>query len=224
MGKTITLTAADGHSFDAYEAAPAGKPKGALVVVQEIFGVNTHIRSVADRYAATGYLAVAPAIFDRAEKGADLGYQNEDMARGRELRQKISLDDMLKDIAATVQHAGKAGKVALVGYCLGGSLAWMSASRIPGLSAAIGYYGGMVVQHLGDKPKCPVMLHFGESDHSIPMTDVARIRDAVDPAEVQVFTYPAGHAFNRDGTSAYHEESARVALERTMALLAKTVG
>jgi carboxymethylenebutenolidase len=192
--------------------------------VQEIFGINAHIRSVADRYAEAGYLAVAPALFDRAERGQELEYRNEDVARGRELRQRISLDDMVADVAASISHAARAGKVAVIGYCLGGSLAWLAAARVPGLAAAVGYYGGMIAGHLDEAPACPVLLHFGESDPSILMADVARIRAAVDPEKVQVFTYAAGHAFNRDGTAAYHEESARVALERTMALLAKTVG
>lgn len=224
MGKTIELTAADGHKFAAYEAMPDGKPRGGLVIVQEIFGVNAHIRSVADRYAAAGYHAVAPAIFDRAERGIELGYAKEDVPIGRAAREKISLDDMIKDIAASANHVAASGKVAVIGYCLGGSLAWLSASRIPNLAAAIGYYGGMVVSHLNETPLCPVMLHFGESDPSIAMADVEKVRAGVDPGKVQVFTYPAGHAFNRDGTPAYHAESAKLALERTLELLKKTVG
>jgi carboxymethylenebutenolidase len=222
---TITLKASDGHSFAAYEAKPAGKARGGLVVVQEIFGVNAHIRRVADGYAKDGFHVIAPAIFDRAERGVDIGYEKADVDRGVALRHKISLDDMILDLAASVAALKGAGKIAIVGYCLGGSLAWLAAARIPGLAATVGYYGGMVASHLGEKPRCPVMLHFGELDGGIPMTDVEKIRAAVDPKQVQVFTYAgAGHAFNRDGNHAHHEPSARLARERTVKFLAEHMG
>lgn len=222
---TITLTAGDGHRFAAYEAVPAGSPRGGLVVVQEIFGVNAHIRDVADGYAADGYRVLAPAIFDRAERGVDLGYDKENAAAGIALRQKISLDAMLADIAACVAALQPAGKVGIVGYCLGGSLAWLAAARLSGLAVAVGYYGGMVAKHLDDVPKCPVMLHFGEQDGGIPMSDVAAIRAAVDPNIVQAFTYAgAGHAFNRAGNHAHHAPSAALARERTLAFLRQHLG
>jgi carboxymethylenebutenolidase len=221
----ITLKAEDGHAFGAYEAKPAGKARGGIVLIQEIFGVNAHIRSVSDRYAADGYHVIAPAIFDRAEPGVELGYSKPDVDRGVALRRDISLDDMLLDIAACVAALKASGKVAIIGYCLGGSLAWLAAARLPGLSAAVGYYGGMIAGSLGDKPAVPVMLHFGKEDGGIPAADVEKIKAASDPAKVQVFLYAgAGHAFNRDGTPVYHAEAAKLALERTQAFLAKHVG
>ncbi len=222
---TISLTAADGHHFAAYEASPPGKARGGLVVVQEIFGVNQHIRDVADGYAADGYHVLAPAIFDRAERGIELGYDKENVATGVALRQKIGLDEMLLDIEACVAALKPAGKVGIVGYCLGGSLAWLAATRFKGLAAAVGYYGGMVAKHLGAAPKCPVMLHFGEEDGGIPMSDVAAVRAAVDPTVVQTFSYSgAGHAFNRKGNHAFHEDSARLARDRSLAFLRKYLG
>ncbi len=222
---TMTLTASDGHAFAAYEAKPAGAPRGGLVVVQEIFGVNSHIRSVVDRFAAQGYHAIAPAIFDRAERDVELGYDKEAVTRGAGIRQQIPIDQMLLDIAAARDAVASSGKVGIVGYCLGGSLAWLAASRLPGFSAAIGYYGGMVAKNLDESPRCPVLLHFGEQDGGIPVSDVESIRAAVDPAIVQVYSYAgAGHAFNRDGNHAWHEPSAKLALERTMELLHAHVG
>ncbi len=222
---TITLKASDGHQFKAYEAKPAGPVRGGLVVVQEIFGVNAHIKRVADGFAADGYHVLSPALFDRAERDIELGYEKDDVARGRGLREKISLDEMLLDIAACGAALEGAGKVAMVGYCLGGSLAWLTATRLPAFAATIGYYGGMIAKQLDEKPKCPVMLHFGELDGGIPMTDVAAIKAAVDPKMVQVFSYAgAGHAFNRDGNHAHHEPSAKVARERTLAFLRQHVG
>jgi carboxymethylenebutenolidase len=225
MGKTIRLTAADRHEFSAYEVTPEDKTRGGLVVVQEIFGVNAHIRRVADGYAADGYRVIAPAIFDRAERDIELGYDKPDVDRGVALRQKISLDQMLADIAACIAALDGAGRVGIVGYCLGGSLAWLSAVRLSGLAAAVGYYGGMIAANLSEQPRCPVMLHFGERDTGIPMEAVAKVRAFADPAKVEVFTYAeAGHAFNRDGNPAHHGHSARVARERTIAFLRKHVG
>ena len=226
MGKQITLEAADGHSFAAYEKTPSsGIVRGGLVVVQEIFGVNAHIRRVADGFAEEGYRVLAPAIFDRAERGVELGYETAERDRGISLRSAIGNDDMLADIAACVGELSSSGRVGIVGYCLGGSLAWLAASRIGGLSAAVGYYGGAIAGHLGEQPRCPVLLHFGETDHSIPMRDVEKITAAVDPALVQIFTYKdAGHAFNREGTAAWRGEAARVAGDRTIAFLREHVG
>ncbi|HZP21763.1 MAG TPA: dienelactone hydrolase family protein [Bauldia sp.] len=225
MGEMLTLTASDGAKIGGNEAKPAGKPRGGLVVVQEIFGVNAHIRSVADGYAAEGYHVISPAIFDRAERGVELGYDKPDADRGVALRARIPVEETLRDIGAAVAALGGSGKTGIVGYCYGGSLAWMSAARVDGLSAAVGYYGSMVAANLGLKPRCPVMLHFGEEDKGIPMSDIARIRAAVDPAMVQVFTYPgAGHAFNRKGHAPWHEASAKLALERTLEFLRRHVG
>jgi carboxymethylenebutenolidase len=226
VGKEITLEAADGHSFSAYEKTPSsGVVRGGLVVVQEIFGVNAHIRRVADGFADDGYRVIAPAIFDRAERGVDLGYDKADVERGRALRQAILTDHMLADIAAAVAALKPSGKVGIVGYCLGGTLAWLAAARLGGLAAAVGYYGGAIAANLGEVPRCPVMLHFGEEDPGIPTSDVAKIGDAVDPSLVQVFSYKdAGHAFNREGNAAWRGEAARVARERTIAFLREHVG
>jgi len=225
MGETIRLTAGDGHEFSAYEAQPAGAVRGGLIVVQEIFGVNAHIRRVAGGYAADGYRVIAPGIFDRVEPGIELGYSKPETERGVELRKRIPIDAMLRDIAASLAALAPSGKVGIVGYCLGGSLAWLSALRLPGLAVAVGYYGGMVAANLAEAPRCPVMLHFGEDDHGIPMSDVDKIRAATDPAKVQIFTYRgAGHAFNRDGTPVYHGDGATLAGERTLAFLRQHIG
>ncbi len=225
MGANIELAAADGHEFSAYEAKPAGTPRGGLVIVQEIFGVNAYIRRVTDGYAEAGYRAIAPAIFDRAERGVELGNGPADREKGVALRNQISLEQMLADIAATAGALQDAGKIGLVGYCLGGSLAWLAAARLDGFAATVGYYGGMIAGHLDQQPRCPVMLHFGEEDAGIPMSDVDKVKAAVDPALVQVFTYPgAGHAFNRDQSPAWHEPSARLARERTLKFLGEHVG
>ena len=226
MGKEITLEAADGHSFAAYEKTPSsGVVRGGLVVVQEIFGVNAHIRRVADGFAEDGYRVIAPAIFDRAERGIDLGYDKVDVDRGRAIRAAIATDHMLADIAAAIAALKPSGKVGIVGYCLGGTLAWLAASRLDGLSAAVGYYGGAIAANAGENPRCPVMLHFGEDDPGIPMSDVANISAAVDPSLVQMFTYKdAGHAFNREGNQAWRSEPARVARGRTIAFLREHVG
>lgn len=226
MGKMITLTAADGHSFSAYEKTPSsGIVRGGLVVVQEIFGVNAHIRRVADGYAEDGYRVIAPALFDRAEAGVELGYEGADRDRGIGLMRAIDKEHMLADIAASVAALAPSGRVGIVGYCLGGTLAFAAAARVPGLSAAVGYYGGQIASLLDLTPRCPTMLHLGEEDAGIPLADVEKIRAAVDPARVQIFLYKdAGHAFNRDGTPVFRGEAARVARDRTTAFLREHVG
>jgi carboxymethylenebutenolidase len=225
MAEWIRLTASDEHAFASYQTKPTGKPRGGLVVIQEIFGVNAHIRRVADGYAADGYEVIAPGIFDRAEKNVDLGYDKADMDRGVALRQKIKTEDMILDVQAAVAALQDVGKVGVVGYCLGGSLAWLAATRVSGLAAAVGYYGGTIAANLGERPRCPVMLHFGEEDKGIPMSDVDKIRAMTDPATVRVFAYAgAGHAFNRDGTQAWRDASAKLALERSLKFLRDHVG
>ena len=180
MGQWIQLTASDGFQLAAYRAAPAGqdKPRGGLVVVQEIFGVNGHIRSVCDGFAADGYLTVAPALFDRYERNVDIGYTPEDIARGRELKAKASTDAALRDVAAAREAAASAGRVGIGGYCWGGTVAWVGATRIDGLAGAVCYYGGGVTGLSAEKPKCPVMCHWGETDHAIPMDGVRKIEAA----------------------------------------------
>ena len=224
MGEQIRLKASDGFSFGAYDARPKGKPRGGIVLIQEIFGVNAHIKRVADGYAADGYHVIAPAVFDRAERDVDLDYDKADVDKGIALRGKIPTDQTLLDIVATVDALAKSGKVAIVGYCWGGSLAWFGAARVPGLAATVGYYGGMIASNLGEQPRVPVMLHFGEADGGIPMTDVEKIRAAIDPAKVQIYTYPAGHAFNRDGSAVYNAHCAMLARMRTLKFLQEYVG
>ncbi|MFO1183702.1 MAG: dienelactone hydrolase family protein [Bauldia sp.] len=223
MGGPIELRARDGHEFGAYEAKPAGRSRGGLVVLQEIFGVNAHIKSVADGYAADGYHVLAPAIFDRAAPNVELGYGQDDMKRGIDLRQKISVDKMLLDVAAAGEKLRGAGRVGIVGYCLGGSLAWLAATRLNVFAGAIAYYGGMIAQFADEEVQIPVLMHFGEKDQSIPPEAVAKVRAAV-PPEVEIFTYPAGHAFNREGQSSYDAASAKLARERSLAFLRKHVG
>jgi carboxymethylenebutenolidase len=224
VGETIKLTAADGHTFDAYVASPEGTPKAALVVVQEIFGVNAHIRSVADHFALEGYLAVAPALFDRKERGVELGYEGADMQKAMTLIPKTP-DDMQKavaDTAAAVAYGRDEYKtqVGVVGYCWGGSVAWLAAAELP-IAAAVGYYGGFIAKSLEYAPKVPIMLHFGRKDDHIPMEDIEKIEAAY--PEIPVYLYDAGHGFNCSVRGSYDEPSAKLALERTLAFFAENL-
>jgi carboxymethylenebutenolidase len=214
MGQNVTLTAADGHQFNAYRAEPAGAPKGAVVVIQEIFGVNSHIRDVTDRFAKEGYLAIAPALFDRIEPGFQSGYEPGDVARARTFMPKMDFAAILRDTDAAKDAVKSAGPVAIVGFCLGGSVAFSAATDLDGFSAAVGYYGGRIAAVADKTPKAPVMLHFGDQDQSIPLSDVETIKQK--RPDVEVFVYHAGHGFNCDQRSAYDEESAKLAWQRTM--------
>lgn len=222
MGKMIELTAADGHKFAAYRADPAGKPKGAVIVIMEIFGVNSHIKAVTDGYAADGYLAIAPASFDRVQRGLDIGYTPADIEIARPLMQKMKMEDAVKDVAAALNEVKSAGKVGIVGYCWGGTCSWKSASSVDGLACAIAYYGGGVPGLIGEKPKCPVMFHWGETDGSIPL-DKAKEVAAAHANQIHYF-YPAGHGFNCDQRGSYHAESSKLARTRSLEFLAKHVG
>ena len=219
MAEHIRLTASDGFVCDAYVARPVGVPKGGIVVVQEIFGVNPHIRSVADRYAAEGYLAVAPALFDRAEPGFQSGYQPEDVPRAYAMIGKVSSGPALLDIAAAIQFAAQAGKVGVVGFCWGGTLAWSAAASLPGLSAAACYYGGGVLGLTDLQPNCPTMLHFGAKDSHIPV-DKVRAFAAARP-ELPIYIYDADHGFNRDARGSYDAAAAKLAQDRTSAHFAQ---
>ncbi|UDL96388.1 dienelactone hydrolase family protein [Lichenihabitans sp. PAMC28606] len=222
MGQDIKLTASDGFVLDAYKAVPTTTPRGGLVVLQEIFGVNHHIRSVADRFAAEGYLVVAPAIFDRAKPGVQLNYDQDGMQEGIALNKQTKHADTMKDIAAAVAAASEAGRVGVIGYCWGGTLAYAAACDLPGVYAAVGYYGGGIVNMLDEKPTVPLMLHFGEQDDHIPMSDIEKIK-AAEPS-VPVFTYPAGHGFNCDERGSYDKAGADLALSRTLPFLRENVG
>jgi carboxymethylenebutenolidase len=222
MGKMIDLKAADGHAFKAYLAEPVGTPRGAVVVVPEIFGVNSHIRSVADGYAADGYLAVAPALFDRAQRGFESGYTQPEIQAGIALMQKVSWEEAITDVRAAIDAVKHAGKVGIVGYCWGGAVAWVAAARLPGLAAAVPYYGGAIPTLKDEQPKCPMLLHFGESDASIPL-DKARAVAAAHP-EVTTHFYPAGHGFNCDQRGSYDAAAAKLARQRTLDFFRKHVG
>ena len=222
MGQLIELTATDGHRLAAYVATPPGPARGGLVVVQEIFGVNAHMRSVVDGYAADGYLAMAPALFDRAERGVDLGYTPEETQRGMALKAACADAPALLDIAAAVAHVRTAGHVGIVGYCWGGYLAWLASGAVEGLAASIPYYGGGMPKRADVQPRCPVLAHFGEKDGHIPVDGVKALQ-AAHPA-IAVHLYPAGHGFNRDVSPAFDAPSAQLARERTLALLRQYVG
>jgi carboxymethylenebutenolidase len=223
MGEMVTLTADDGHRLSAYRARPAGTPQGGLVIVQEIFGVNGHIKRVCDGFAADGYVALAPAVFDRVEPGLAIGYRPEDIERGRAIRGRANMDDMVRDIRAAVEALRADGlRTGVVGYCMGGTLAWLAATRIEGVAAAVGYYGGGIAGAVAEQPRCPVVLHFGDEDTSIPREDYERVA-AAHPG-VPVHIYPAGHGFNCDERASYHEPSARLARDRTLELLRRHVG
>lgn len=227
MGQFIDLTAKDGFTFPAYIAEPAGQPKGAVVVVQEIFGVNSHIRDVADGYAAEGYLAVAPATFHRVKTGVELGYTEEDMKAGFGLKtavEALPAPGVLQDIQAAVDYAARAGKVGIVGYCWGGLLVWRAAASVSGLAAAAPYYGGGMTtpEESALQPKVPVLAHFGNNDHWIPLPTIDDFRSA--HPEVEVHVYECGHGFNCDQRGSYDAAAAKLAKERTLAFFAQHVG
>lgn len=218
MSEFVTLKAQDGHEFSTYVARPAGKPLAGLVVVQEIFGVNAHIRSVADGYARGGFLAVAPALFDRIERGVELGYEGADLEKARSFVPKLNHEKSLEDVAAALEYARNesGGKAGVIGYCYGGSLAWIAATRLqPG--AAVGYYGGNIAQYAEETPSAPVMLHFGKLDSHIP-TEVADKVHAAHP-EVEIFFYEAGHGFNCEPRSSYNVAAAIQARDRSLMFL-----
>jgi len=222
MGVWIELAAADGHKFAAYRAEPAGKPRGAMIVVQEIFGVNGHIQSVADGYAADGYLAIAPAFFDRVERGVNLGYTPADIEIGRVFIPKMQWDKVMADTAAALASVKSAGKTGIVGYCWGGTASWVAASRLPGIACAIAYYGGGIPNLIDEQPKCPVMFHWGETDHSIPIEAAKKVA-AAHPSQTS-FIYKAGHGFNCDQRGSYDTESSKLARTRSLEFLRKHVG
>lgn len=220
MSEQIQLTAADGFSLSAYQASPTGTPKGAVVVIQEIFGVNGHIREVVDGYASEGYFAVAPALFDRVEPGIELGYEGADMTRGVQLAfEKLQMPQTLSDVQAAISYAGAQGKVGVVGYCFGGLLTWLSACQLQGVAAAASYYGGGVAGQMSMSPSCPTIMHFGDKDAHIPMSDVDQVKAA--QPDVDVYVYSADHGFNCDHRASYDAASAASARERTLGHFSK---
>jgi len=219
-GSSVKLAAQDGQQLGAYLARPVQPPTAAVVVLQEVFGVNAHIRSLCDRYAAEGYLAIAPALYDRVEPGIELPYGPEGVARGREIRKLVPDATAMLDVEAAVRHVAGLGigRIAVVGFCWGGTLAWLAAARLP-VVAAVAYYGSGIATYLHEPPKVPVMLHFGDKDAHIPLTDVQKIRAAF--PQVPIHLYDATHGFNCDDRAAYHAPSAGRANDRTLQFLAE---
>ncbi len=222
MGRFIELTARDGFRLSAWRADPAGTPRGAIVVAQEIFGVNGHIRDVCEGFAADGYVAIAPALFDRYEPKVDIGYTPPDIATGRALKAQAQLDPALRDIASARDAVAAAGKVAVIGYCWGGYIAWMAASRLPGFACAVPYYGGGILDAPTETFRCPVLAHFGERDGNIPVAGVRELM-ARRP-EAQIFIYAADHGFNCDQRASYDAAAAKLARTRTLLFLQAHVG
>nr|WP_157270873.1 dienelactone hydrolase family protein [Azohydromonas aeria] len=216
------LQAADGHRLDAFVARPQGTPRGALVVLQEIFGVNSHIRAVAQGFADEGFVAIAPALFDRQQRGIEMGYAPEDIQRGRQFKTAADPSLALQDIAAAIAEGAQYGKVGIVGYCWGGLMVWLAACRLDGLAAAISYYGAGVPDQAALTPRCPVLMHFGERDNSIPVPSVEAFRQAQPQVEIQL--YPADHGFNCDQRAAFEPQSAALARQRTLEFLHRHVG
>ena len=214
MGKMIELVAADGFRLSAYRAEPVGKARGGIVVAQEIFGVNSHVRNVCDGYAVDGYSVIAPALFDRYERDVDIGYTAEDIARGIALKARTTIEAALLDVAAARDALSGAGKIGVVGFCWGGFVSWMSACRSDGFACAVAYYGGGVLGAIAETPKCPVMAHFGERDSGIPVEGVKKF--ALAHPDVEVFIYAADHGFNCDQRGSYDAASAALARERTL--------
>jgi len=222
LGKQFTLSASDAFKLGAYRADPAGTPKGGIVVIQEIFGVNQHIRKVCDDFAKEGYAAVAPALFDRTQKDFQSGYTPPEIEKARTFVAKPDWDAMMRDTEAAVKELSSVGPVGIVGFCMGGTIAFLGATRLSGLKAAVGYYGGRIVAFADEKPKCPTQLHFGEKDASIPMSDVETIKKK--HPECEIFVYPdAGHGFYCDERGSYNEAACKLAWQRSMAFLNKHV-
>jgi carboxymethylenebutenolidase len=220
LGKQFTLTAADKHQLGAYRADPKAAPKGALVVIQEIFGVNSHIRSVCDRIAGEGYVAVAPALFDRQERNFESGYSPDEITTARKFVANPDWSAMLRDVQAAIGDVKSVGPVGIIGFCMGGTVAFLGATRLDGLSAAVCYYGGRIAAFADEKPRCPVQMHFGDQDQSIPMSDVETIKQKRPDCEIYVYQ-GAGHGFHCDERASFNAASAKVAWQRTMEFLGK---
>ncbi len=219
MTGMIELTARDGHKFGAYKAQPTARPTAAIIVIQEIFGVNSHIKAVADGYASAGYLAIAPALYDRAQRGYETGYSPEEIQAGVAVMQTLKIENTLMDVDATLEHARAAGRVGIVGYCWGGTIAWVAAARTTGLACSVPYYGGGIAGYIGEKPNCPVMFQFGEQDKS-PTPEQARQVVAAHPGTVAHF-YDAGHGFNCDQRGSYNAAASALAKTRSLEFFAK---
>jgi carboxymethylenebutenolidase len=219
MGTQVELTATDGHRLSAYLAEPKSAPRGGIVVIQEIFGVTRHIRAVADQYAAAGFLAVAPALFDRVERNVDVPYT--DMAKGFGYMQALNNDQVMLDVQAGISRVRAAGRVGVVGFCWGGTVAYLAAARL-NIDAAVAYYGGGINRHTEEKPRAPVMFHFGEKDAHIPRSAVEQIKAAYPQGIYHL--YPADHGFNCTDRASFEPASAKLALERSLEFLHRYIG
>ena len=216
MGTPTTLEASDGHRLSAYRADPESDPRGGIVVLQEIFGVNVHIRDVCDRFAADGYAAIAPALYDRSSRrDVELGYEEGDVTLGRKLREEFSWDDTMRDVDAAAELLRADGlRVGTVGYCWGGTISFLAATRLS-IQAAVVYYGGQIGPYLEETERCPLLMHFGRHDASIPLDHVTALERAHPNAEVHL--YDAGHGFNCDRRASYDADASALARERTLA-------
>jgi carboxymethylenebutenolidase len=223
MGEAVSLRARDGHVLSAYEVRPDAPPRGGLLVLQEIFGVTGHIRRVCDGYAAQGYHVVAPALFDRIRPATELGYSKEHAATGRDLRSRILWDQVFADVAAAQAQLSGSGKIAALGYCWGGTIAWRSAGHVEGIAGAVCYYPTQIGPHVAERPRCPVLMHFGESDPIATLEHAGQLR-AAQCAQVEIQVYPASHGFNCDEIPAFDEPSAALALRRSLDFLRTHVG
>jgi carboxymethylenebutenolidase len=224
MGDTIKLSAGDGHTFAAYVARPIGKPRGAIIVVPEIFGVNHHIKSVVDCFTNDGYVAIAPALFDRIERDVDMGYAPDTIARGRAIKVQITTEMAMADLSATrdaVRSMTSDGKLGIVGYCWGGFVTWLAAAYLDGLVCAVPYYGGGMLEHQNLQPRVPVIAHFGERDAILPVAGVEQMA-AKHPSH-KFYIYAADHGFNCDERGSYDRAAAELARERTLAFFRQHV-
>ena len=221
MGKHFSLVASDNFKLGAYQAEPSGTAKGGIVVIQEIFGVNHHIRAVCDRLAAQGYAAIAPAVFDRQQPNFESGYSPDEIANARKFVANPDWGAMMRDTQAAIDAAKKFGPAAIVGFCMGGSIAFLAAAKLNGLSAAIGFYGGQIAKNADEKPTIPVQLHFGEKDASLPMSDVDIIKQKRG-GDCEIYVYPdAQHGFNCEERGSYNEAAAKLGRERSREFLQK---
>jgi carboxymethylenebutenolidase len=221
MGSTVKLTSGDGFTLSAYAGGPENATKG-VVVIQEIFGVNHHMRDMADRFAAQGYAVCAPALFDRVEPGVELGYTPDDIAKGRDYRMKLNDAQVMADVEAAANYLG-GRKLGIVGYCFGGTVAWWGATRTGKFLAASCWYGGGIPGTKDESPNCAVQMHFGEKDASIPMTDVDAVRAAQPKNEVFVYL-GAQHGFGCDERGSFSKPDYELAQQRTLGLFTKHLG
>jgi carboxymethylenebutenolidase len=222
LGQKLKLTTSDNHTLGAYRADPAGKPKGGLVVIQEIFGVNHHIRAMCDRFAAIGYAAIAPQVFDRFARDFESGYSPDEIAHARSYLGNLNFDLMMKDIEASLGNLKGVGRIGIVGYCMGGTAAFLAACRVNGFSAAVAYYGGMIGKFAVEKPKCPLQMHFGEKDEGIPLSTVEEIKKK--QLQAETYIYPgAPHGFACDERASFRKEASDLAWQRTTEFFAQNM-